>query len=336
MYTHLREEFMTCLYEAGKSNDFISEVVELLDMVARNYDVKKVCTEVAIYEFGLPEMAKNYLVHRTVEGLSKGTIYNYKKILEIFFNSTRKNTEQITTEDITYFLYWYKRRNKDKEISDRSLDKVLDALKAYFKWCYERNYIQRNPTSIIKPIKSEKKIQEHLTEIELEKVRKSCINAKEKALVEFMFSTGCRVSEVANMKLSDINWEDRTIIIFGKGKKYRIGFLNIRGCFALQEYIENYRKGDSDFLFVSDRKPYNKMHNDGLEKIVRNISKRSGIGKNLTPHVFRRTMATHMLEKGASIQDIQKILGHEKIETTLRYAKVNMKNVQDTHRKYVS
>ena len=336
MYSQMKSEFTQKLFDLNLPMETICAVLEQLDITAHAYDIQKRCTEVAVYDFSLPELAKSYLVTKTVEGLSEATLYNYKRLLEIFFQTTRKAPEQIRAEDITYFLYWYKKRNPDKEISDRSLDKVLDTLKSFFKWAFERDYINRNPAAVIRPIKYEKKIQNHLTDVELEKVRRACFTAKEKALVEFLFSTGCRVAEVSNMKLSDVDWDNRTITVFGKGKKQRIAFLNVRSCFALQEYIEHYRKGSSDYLFVCDRKPYGKMHNSGLEKIVRNIAERANIEKNLTPHVFRRTVATHMLEKGASIQDIQKILGHEKIETTLRYAKVNMKQVQETHRKYVS
>lgn len=336
MYSQMKSEFTQKLVDLNLQKEMVLAIVEQLDIVACNYDVQKRCTEVAVYDFSLPELAKNYLVTKSVEGLAEGTISNYKRILEIFFKTVRKPPEQVRTEDITCFLYWYKKRIPGKEISDRSLDKVLDTLKSFFKWCFERCYIERNPATVIRPIKCEKKIQDHLTEVELEKVRRACVTAKEKAMVELFFSTGCRVSEVANIKLEDIRWEDRTLTVFGKGKKYRTTFLNVRACFVLQEYIESQRQGNSKYLFVSDRKPYNQLHKSGIEKIIRGIAERADIEKNLTPHVFRRTVATHMLEKGASIQDIQKILGHEKIETTLRYAKVNMKQVQETHRKYVS
>jgi integrase/recombinase XerD len=332
----MKSDFTRKLFDLNIPMETVCVVLDQLDIIAHDYDIQKRCTEVAVYDFSLPELAKNYLVTKTVEGLSESTLYNYKRLLEIFFQTTKKIPEHIRTEDITYFLYWYKKRNPDREISDRSLDKVLDTLKSFFKWSFDRDYIKRNPAAVIRPIKYEKKIQDHLTDVELEKVRRACITSKEKAIVELFFSTGCRVAEVANMKLSDINWDNRTVTVFGKGKKQRIAFLNVRSCFTLQEYIEHYRKGSSEFLFVSDRKPHGQMHNSGIEKIVNNIAVRANIEKNLTPHVFRRTVATHMLEKGASIQDIQKILGHEKIETTLRYAKVNMKQVQETHRKYVS
>lgn len=336
MYNQLRDDFAYRLINLDIGQDLINQVLEQLDLSVYNYDIKPKQTGVSVYEYELPELVKRYLITSSIEGISDGTLSNYKRFLEIFFNYIKKQPEEIVVDDITYFLYWYKRRNPDKHISDRSLDKVLCCLKTFFRWAYKRQYISFDPTASLKPIKCEKKVQDHLTEVELEQVRRACENPKETALVEFLYCTGCRVSEAANVKLSDINWDERTVVIFGKGKKWGTGFLSIRACFVLQDYIANYRKGNSEYLFASDRRPYGQLHKDGIEKIIRNIKNRSGINKNLTPHVFRRTMATLMLDKGASIQDIQKILRHDKIETTLKYAKVNMKHVQESHRKYVS
>lgn len=335
MYNQLRDDFAYRLINLDIGQDLINQVLEQLDLSVYNYDIKPKQTGVSVYEYELPELVKRYLITSSIEGISDGTLSNYKRFLEIFFNYIKKQPEEIVVDDITYFLYWYKRRNPDKHISDRSLDKVLCCLKAFFKWAYNRNYLNNNPTVALRPIKYEQKEQERLSESELEAVRRTCVTLKESALVEFLYCTGCRISEASNVKISDINWNDRTVVVFGKGKKYGTAFLSIRACFVLQDYINNYRKGDNDFLFTSDRRPHGKMHKDGLEKIIRNIKNRSGIDKNLTPHVFRRTMATIMLDKGASIQDIQKILRHEKIETTLKYAKVNMKHVQETHKRFV-
>ena len=336
MYTHFKDELLTKLSTIDLSTEQLNLIMQQIDIVSYNYDFKQKETDLILYEFEIPKLVKNYLVTRTVEGLSKLTLENYKRFLTIFFNTVRKQPDQIKEEDITMFLYWYKYRNPEHEVSDSSLDKVLDCLKAFFKWSFNRQYIPYNPTATIRPIKCTIKTQDNLDEVELEKVRRACKTKKEIALVELLFSTGCRISEVANIKLSDINWDNRTIIVFGKGKKYRIAFLNVRTCFCLQDYINNHRQGDSEYLFVSDRSPYSQMHKSGLEKIIRDIATRANVDKHISPHVFRRSLATQMLDKGAQIQDIQKILGHEKIETTLRYAKVNMKHVQEVHRRFIA
>jgi integrase/recombinase XerD len=336
MYTHFKDELIIQLSTLGLSSDMLNTIMEQVDIVAYNYDIKEKETELIPYEYGLPELVNKYLVTKSVEGLSKDTLANYKRCLTHFFYFIKKQPEEINEEDITIFLYWYKRRNPEKEISDRSLDKILDTLKSFFKWAFNRRYIDYNPTSTLPPIKHARKVQDHLDDVELEQVRRACKTKKETALVEFLFSTGCRVSEVANVKLNDINWRDRTVEVFGKGKKYRTAFLNVRTCFCLQDYIENYRQGTSEYLFVSDRRPYNEIHKTGIEKIIRNIASRTNVDKHLTCHTFRRSLATQMLDKGAAIQDIQKILGHDKIETTMRYAKVNTKHVQETHRRFIA
>lgn len=336
MYTHYKDELLTKLSTLGLTSDTLNSIMEQVDVVSYNYDIKQKETEIIPYEYGLPDLVQKYLVTRTVEGLSPNTMKNYKNFLTIFFNTVKKQPEEVNEEDITFFLYWYKRRNPEKEISDRSLDKVLDCLKAFFRWSFNRRYIPYNPTAALRPIKHSRKIQDHLDDFELEKVRRACKTKKELALVELFFSTGCRVSEVANIKLSDIKWNDRTVMVFGKGKKYRMAFLNVKACFCLQDYIENHRQGNSEYLFVSDRRPYCEMHKQGIEKIIREINARSDISKNLTPHVFRRSLAQSLIDKGAAVQDVQKILGHEKVETSMRYFKVNQKHVQEVHRRFIA
>lgn len=335
MYTKFKDEFMSRLMSINAPVDYIKDVLQQLDIVAYNYDISTKCTEIVVYNQELPELAKKFLVTRKIEGLANGTLYNYKRFLEIFFFTVQKAPEEVTTDDITFFLYWYKRRNPDHEVSDRSMEKVLDCLRSFFKWMYYRRYIEFNPVAPIRPIKYEKKMKEPLTEDELEVVRRCCKTLKEKAIVEFFFSTGCRVGELVNLKISDVNWDERTVHLFGKNKKHRTGFLNVRSIFTLKDYL-NSREDTNEWLFVSDRKPHNQMHTCGVQKIIRNIAERAGLKKPLHPHIFRHTTATIMLEKGASIQDIQKVLGHEEIETTLKYAKVNIKQVQEAHRKYIA
>ena len=337
MYEQFKNDLLMILTsQSNFSNESIKEIISYIDISMYNYEIKKKETSIVVYEPGLPKMVQKFLVTRTVEGLSNNTLCNYKRFLTTFFDSVKKQPEDVTEEDITLFLYWYKRRNSDKEVSDRSLDKVLDCLKAFFKWSFNRQYIPYNPTATIRPIKYSSKIQDHLDDVELEKIRRACKTKKKTALVELLFSTGCRISEVANIKLSDINRDNRTIIVFGKGKKYRTVFLNVRACFCLQDYIDNYRKGTSEYLFVSDRKPHGQMHKSGLEKIIRDIATRTNVNKNISPHIFRRSLAQSLIEKGAEVQDIQKILGHEKLETSLRYFKVNTSHVQEVHRRFIA
>ena len=164
----------------------------------------------------------------------------------------------------------------------------------------------------------------------------TCQSIKEKAIIEFLYSTGCRVSELSNVKKDDINWNEKSVHLFGKGKKHRTSFINAKAEVVLLQYL-NDRDDDCEYLFVSSRKPYRRMHKEGIEKIVRNISARASTltGKHITPHVLRHTTATIALRSGMPITDISKLLGHEKIETTMIYAKSSIEDVQAGHKKYI-
>ena len=331
MNEKFKNELTLQLSNAGISDENIRKMLQCFDIVSYSYDMKEKETQIIPYNDELPNLAKQFLVVKSVKGLAEGTLYGYKKHLENFFFQVKKDPTQITKSDIEIYLYWYK---KTRNISDRSLDKVLDCFKSFYNWMYVNEYVNRDPARIVESIKYTEKPQTVLTETELEIVRRSCITPKEKALVEFLFSTGCRIAEVARLKKSDVNFVDKTVNIFGKGKKYRTGFLNVRAEFALLDYLRS-RKDDTDYLFVSDRAPHENMSVAGLEKIIRNISKRADINKNVTAHCFRRTTATLLRNRGMSVEVIQQILGHEKINTTMIYTQVSLQSVQAQYKQYM-
>lgn len=331
MYEQLKNEMAVQLNMADFSQLEINRILFCLDLASYNYDVKPKETQLVPYNDELPNLAKQYLVVKAIKGLAKGTLYGYRKHLEVFFFVVKKQPEQVKRTDIEMFLYWFK---QNRNVSDRSLDKVLDCLKSFFNWMYECEYIDRDPARPIESIKYSKPIQSVLTEEELEIVRRSCKTLKEKALVEFFFSTGCRVAEVVNMKISDVDFREKTVKIFGKGKKHRVGFINIRAEFALQDYLES-RQDENEYLFVSDRKPHNQMTVAGIENIIRNIAARAKLNKKLTCHVFRRTTATLLRNRGMAVEVIQQILGHEQINTTMIYTQVSNENVKAQYKQYM-
>lgn len=285
------------------------------------------------YNQELPELAKMYLVCKKIEGLSDRTLETYKRMLEIFFRHFQKPVEMIGANDIRVYLFQYQ---QGRGCSNRSLDKYRGYLCSFFSWATDEGYLTRNPMKTIQPIKYEKKPRKPLTQLELEYLREGCQTPREKAIIEFLFSTGCRVSELSGVKLDDVDWNARSVHLFGKGKKHRDSYINAKAEVALKAYLET-RSDDCQYLFVSERKPYRQIQPAAIEKVVRIIASRSAekINKNITPHVLRHTTATLALEKGMPIEEISKLLGHEQINTTMIYAQTSQASVQAGHRRYV-
>lgn len=268
---------------------------------------------------------------KKIEGLSNGSLKTYELYLKNFLLSIHKPLREITANDIRVYLYSYQQKRK---IGNRSLDGHRLVLNTFFEWLSDEGYISNNPCKHIHPIKYEAKPREPLTAIEMELIRDACRTYREKAIVEMFYSTGCRVSELIRLKKSDIDFRKGEVYLFGKGNKHRTSYINARAEVALKKYLFT-RTDDNDGLFVIDRKPYTPLKKTGIEKIVREIGERSGIGRRVYPHLIRHTTSTNLLEKGMSIAELQKMLGHEKVETTMIYAKVSQESIKYNHKRYM-
>lgn len=195
-------------------------------------------------------------------------------------------------------------------------------------------YISHNPCKQIHPIKYEAKLREPLTGVEMELIRDACQTRREKAIIETFYSTGCRVSELAILKKTDVDFRKGEVHLFGKGSKHRISYINAKAEVALKKYLFP-RSDDCPALFVTDRSPVRALKKEGIESIVRKIGERSGIERRVYPHLIRHTTATDALERGMNVAEVQKILGHEKLDTTMIYAKVCQDNVKYDHKRYI-
>lgn len=333
MYEQLKNEMLIELTKKGFDSEQIKDVIACLDVAAYNYEVTRKETQLVPYNYELPELVKLYLISRSVEGFAEGTLYNYRKALENFFMTLRKAPQDVTAIDIRVYLHKYQ---EERGISNRSLDKVRGYIAAFFKWLVSEKYIEQDPTLGIGQIKYEKKERTPCTQAELEYLRMACRTPKERAVLELFYSSGCRLAELVNLKKSDIDWQEGTVHLLGKGKKHRTSFVNAKAEVALKEYLKS-RTDDNEALFVSDRKPHNPMHRAGIEKIIRELSKRAGsnLQHKVTPHVLRHTTATRMLENKADLTSIQAVLGHSNINTTMIYAHTSFEDIKLDHRKAV-
>lgn len=322
--------FITQIYNDIPEN-YISIIRNKLFVYANNFDISLRETFIVSYDGYLPDNYKIYFVSRKIEGLSQKTLDLYNLYLNDFFFTINKPLKEITANDIRVYLYQLQEQRK---ISNRSLDGRRSAIHAFFEWSTNEEYIDKNPCKAVNKIKYERISKEPLSDIELEKIRVSCETIREKALVEFLYSTGARITETSNVKLSDIDFNKREVILFGKGSKHRKSYISAKCILYTQQYL-NMRNINKEYLFVSERSPYEKLKKEALERIIRNIGKRANLERPLTPHLFRHTLATDLLNRGTPITEVQKILGHENINTTMIYAKVSNDDIKNSHNKYI-
>ncbi|OIJ12648.1 integrase [Anaerobacillus alkalilacustris] len=301
------------------------KLVIRLEEVLSNYEIQRK-TETDI-EGDLQEKIDMYLSARQIEGMSDKTLEGYKLELKLFSEKIDKPIVQINTADIRKYLA----SNSSWMIS--TVDKKLSALKSFFAWMVEEELLLRNPAAKIKPPKKPKRLPKGLSIEEMEIVRDSCKDQRERALIEVLYSTGCRLSEIANIKTTDINLHEMKIHVIGKGDKERTVYLSIKSMHQLRKYL-NSRNDECEYLFVTERKPYRKMSNRNIQRIIDKIEQRSNISKKITPHTFRHTFGTLAMENGADLADVQKLLGHEDPSTTLVYAHVSEERKKQAHKRF--
>lgn len=331
MYQKLKNQFIMSLSHLF-SSDEIEIISKQLDIAANDYDISEKETQLVVYEGEIPQLVKTYIVCKKIEGLSEATLYNYSSCLKNFFLEVRRMPEEIIANDIRVYLYRYQ---EVKKISNRSLDKIRETINNFYKWACDEGYVDKNPCNVIKPIKYEVKPRQAFSQIELEYIRRSCKTLREKAIIEVLYSTGCRVSELSNLKLSDVDWNNNSVHLFGKGNKHRTSFLNAKAQVALKEYL-NSRTDNCEYLFITERKPYRQIKKDAIEKVVRLIGGRTEeVSKNISPHILRHSFATTCIQRGMPISDISKLLGHSNLETTLIYSKNSMDNIKHEHQRCV-
>jgi integrase/recombinase XerD len=319
----------------SKAVEFLAqdEAVQLRNIIEEelyNYELQPAENAIVIYE-GIPEKVILFITTKKLEGLSEKTLKSYSQHLTRLSKIVQKRIEDINVIDIRRYLAQY----ASTGVKNSTLNTEMSILRSFFNWLEAEDYIFKSPMKKIKPTKKEKRIRKALTQEELEMLRLACKTQREKAMVEFFYSTGCRLDEVYKLNKQDIDWNRDQVNVIGKGNKERTVFLNARAKVHLWKYLES-RKDKNEALFVSSRLPFGRLGHRGYQKIFNELGDAAGIIKSVHPHLLRHTMATTAVNNNASIQAVQRMLGHTNPSTTQIYADLNTDEIQMNHKKFVS
>lgn len=286
---------------------------------------------VEICEYTNAELIKKFISAKEIEGCSKRTTKYYESTLMKMNSKMDKGITHMTTDDLRSYLADYQKMNN---CSKASVDNVRRNLSSFFSWLEEENYILKSPMKRIHKIKTDKVIKETYSDETLELLRDNCNCLRDLAIIDILASTGMRVGELVKLNINDIDFENRECVVFGKENKERPVYFDARTKIHLKNYL-NSRTDSNQALFVSLDKPHERLNISGVEIRLRQLGRRLGISK-VHPHKFRRTVATKAIDKGMPIEQVQSLLGHSQIDTTMNYAMVNQNNVKESHRKYVA
>ena len=304
-------------------------VKRVIEEVLYNYEVTS--KETALTTSDLDAKINYFIATKKLEGLSPKTLKNYRYTLEKLQNTFHKPVSTITTADIKMLMYI-----EAEKKSPSSMNTFMTPIKLFFNWLQNEEFIIKNPCAAIKPVKEPKRMRKPLTIEEVEQLRDAILTRRERAILEFYLSTGCRLSEGLNVKIKDIDFNNKTLLVIGKGNKERRVYFTERCKRSLLNYLKD-RKDNSDYLFVTERKPHRKIGDRGMQVIVNKMQIKSGLDRHIHPHIFRHTFATQALRSGMKPEVIQQILGHEDVGITLRvYAKLAESDVEHSYRMLVS
>jgi len=309
------------------NNGQIEKLQEVLHFALFNYQVTQDKEHEENSEQNLVEL---FLSAKRIEGCSEKSLKYYKTTIETMLFQLQKDVKQIVTDDIRTYLTEYQ---NSKHSSRVTIDNIRRILSSFFSWLEDEDYILKSPVRRIHKVKTGTSVKETYSDEALELMRDSCTELRDLAMIDMFASTGMRVGEMVLLNREDINFNERECVVFGKGDKERVVYFDARTKIHLQNYLQS-RKDNNPALFVSLQSPHNRMKIGGIEVRLRNLGNRLGLVK-VHPHKFRRTLATVAIDKGMPIEQLQQLLGHRRIDTTLQYAMVKQSNVKIAHRKYI-
>ena len=313
------------------SSEQLSEIKQAIKIVLCNYDVSLKETSIQTVDDSSTYYLNVYCESCLQTGLSHGSIAQYKFHISKLLFFLNKSLEQISEDDILLYFSAYK---KQRTISNGYLDHIRIIFNGFFKWLVKKKIITVNPISAVDPIKHQQTIKKPYSAEEVELLRSSCNTERDLSIVECLYSSAVRASELINLNRADISFAEDGIIVLGKGNKERITYINAKSHIHLQRYLHS-RTDSNEALFVSSLSPHNRLTRRGLEDIIKRIGTTANVEK-VHPHRFRRTSATDLLNAGMPIEQVQELLGHKSIETTRIYCTVNQEAVKHNHKRYMN
>ena len=314
---------------AHLNNCELKQLQNVLKCVLNNYDITLV-NETTSYEFSNNEFIKLFLSAKRIEGCSEKTLQYYFSTIQNMLITIKKPIKHITTDNLREYLM---KHQQEKESSRVTIDNIRRILSSFFAWLEDEDYIVKSPVRRIHKVKTGTNIKETYTDESLELMRDNCNELRDLAMIDLLASTGMRVGELVLLNIEDINFNERECVVFGKGDKERIVYFDARTKIHLKNYLES-RNDLNPALFVSLKSPFDRLQISGVEVRLRELGRKLNIPK-VHPHKFRRTLATMAIDKGMPIEQLQKLLGHERIDTTMQYAMVKQSNVKLAHRKFI-
>ncbi|EGD32780.1 tyrosine-type recombinase/integrase [Streptococcus sanguinis] len=271
-----------------------------------------------------------FISAKRIEGCSEKSLKYYRMVIENMFTSLNLTVRDITTSDLRTYLAHYQRERKSSKVT---IDNMRRIFSSFFSWLEDEDFILKSPVRRIRKIKTDKTIKETFSDEGLELLRDACDEIRDLAMIDLLASTGMRVGELVRLNREDINFYERECLVFGKGNSERIVYFDARTKIHLINYLDS-RQDDNPALFVSLSSPHDRLLIGGVETRLRQLGEKADLNK-VHPHKFRRTLATRAIDKGMPIEQVQHLLGHVKIDTTMHYAMVNQANVKNSHRKYI-
>ena len=324
--TNMDEKLVSILNEMADYLN-IAQMKKLQEVLLKNLSDETQQKE----EISNNEYLKMFIDAKRIEGCSMRTLSYYQVTVEHLLSQITCPIRKITTDQIRCYLANYQKRNNCSKVT---VDNIRRNISSFFSWLEEEDYILKSPMRRIHKIKTKQAVKEIISDEIIERLRDNCKCLRDLAMIDLLYSTGIRVGELVGLNISDINFEERECVVYGKGDKERRVYFDAKAKLHLQNYIES-RVDNNPALFVTLDAPYDRIKISGVEIRIRELGRKLDIEK-IHPHKFRRTMATRAIDKGMPIEQVQKILGHSQIDTTMKYAIVNQNNVKTSHRRYIA